>query len=79
MPINGDVSLNKDDGEGVQKVLKNLKRNTKSARSKRRKDEKNRGLINEDLRELLGCSPLGPSKKVTSKPKDQSSEELREI
>ena len=58
--MNADDSLEKEDDGEDQKILKNLKRNTNSARTQRRKDEKNRGLIKEDLRNLLGCSPLGP-------------------
>ncbi len=79
MSINGDASLDEDDDEVVPKTLKNLKRNTNSARTRKRKEKKKKGLIKQDLRNLLIFSPLGPSKKVVIKLKDQSPEELREI
>jgi hypothetical protein len=78
LPINEDASLEKEDEEIAQKVLTNLKRNTNSPKPKTRKNKRNKDLIKQDLRELLGCSPVTPAKKAAPKPKDQSLEELRE-
>jgi ArsR family metal-binding transcriptional regulator len=79
LPINGDVSLKKEDEKVAKKVLLNLKRNTNSARDKKRKNTRNKDLIKQDLQDLLGCSPVAPVKKAARKLKDQSPEDLREI
>ena len=78
LPINEDASLEKEDEEIAQKVLTNLKRNTNSPQPKKRKNKRNKDLIKQDLRELLGRSPGVPAKNAASKPKDQSPEELWE-